>query len=293
MAEDCFVKIGSGSFHYLDWGGKGPLTHMAHATGFCARIYTPLMERLTDRLHILGMDDRGHGRTQAPAVPEKMKNWNIFSEDMERFIEMQKQPVIAIGHSKGAVASLMLAARRPDMIRALVLIDPTILPFSWMWWWYWVKMFGFGRYIPIAAQAAKRRYFWSDRDAIFNAYKEKKPFDSWSPGFLEGYIMDGTTSDGNGGIVLSCHPAWESRCFAVCNHDAWYYVRKNSVPTMVIYGKESDTFLPPARNRYRKVDPEAKMVGFEHTGHFAPMEEPEKTAEAIIDFLAGEGLITA
>jgi pimeloyl-ACP methyl ester carboxylesterase len=33
-----------------------------------------------------------------------------------------------MGHSRGATASLLLAGKRPDLIRALVLIDPTILP---------------------------------------------------------------------------------------------------------------------------------------------------------------------
>ncbi|MGD8990417.1 MAG: hypothetical protein PVI00_03070, partial [Desulfobacterales bacterium] len=39
---------------------------------------------------------------------------------------------------------------------ALVLIDPTILPFSWMWWWYVFKLTGLTRFVPIVATAAKR-----------------------------------------------------------------------------------------------------------------------------------------
>ena len=55
-----------GVFHYIDWGGNGPIAHFAHATGLCAGVYTPLAERLNSRLKILGLDDRGHGRTTAP-----------------------------------------------------------------------------------------------------------------------------------------------------------------------------------------------------------------------------------
>ena len=25
-----------GPFHYINWGGAGPLAHISHATGFCA-----------------------------------------------------------------------------------------------------------------------------------------------------------------------------------------------------------------------------------------------------------------
>ena len=35
-----------GEFHYIDWGGSGPMAHFAHATGLCAGVYTPLANRL-------------------------------------------------------------------------------------------------------------------------------------------------------------------------------------------------------------------------------------------------------
>ena len=119
-----------GDFSYIDWGGSGPLIHLAHATGFCAQTYAPIAERLCGRFRVVGMDDRGHGRTEADANPRKLKDWYLFAKDLERFVEHFGEPVIAMGHSRGAVASLLLAAKRPEMIRALVLIDPTILPFS-------------------------------------------------------------------------------------------------------------------------------------------------------------------
>ena len=96
-----------GDFHYIDWGGSGPPAHISHATGFCAGVYTPLAERLGPYLHVLGMDDRGHGGTRAPADPKMLKNWDIFVEDLERFVDHLNEPIIAVGHSRGAVSSLL------------------------------------------------------------------------------------------------------------------------------------------------------------------------------------------
>jgi pimeloyl-ACP methyl ester carboxylesterase len=67
-----------GKFHFVDWGGAGPLAHFSHATGLCAGTYAPLAARLRPHLKILGMDDRGHGGTKAPANPQELKNWDIF-----------------------------------------------------------------------------------------------------------------------------------------------------------------------------------------------------------------------
>ena len=286
------LKVPGGDFNYIDWGGSGPLTHFSHATGFCAGTYTPIAEKLCHRLRVLGMDDRGHGRTTEEADPRNLENWDVFAEDLTQFFKHLREPVIAIGHSRGAAASLLLAVKRPDMIRALILIDPTILPFSWMWWWYLAKKTGFARRVPIAARAARRNPFWPDTETLLNTYKEKQPFRSWERGFLEGYIEDGTAPSDNGGIRLCCTPEWESRCFAVCSHDIWRYIPQIRQPVLVLYGAASDTFLAPAVKRFQVKARHAVVRCFDRTSHFVPMERPDDTVEAIFTFLQEKGLMS-
>jgi pimeloyl-ACP methyl ester carboxylesterase len=288
--QDCTFQQPDGAFHYIDWGGSGPLAHFSHATGLCAGAYAPLASILLPKLHILGMDDRGHGQTRIAADPAKLTDWNIFADDLESFVDHLAKPVVAMGHSRGAVVSLMLAIKRPDLIRALVLIDPTILPSSWMWWWYLAKRTGLARWIPIAATAAKRRSTWPDRESILNSYRQKAVFSTWQEGFLEAYITDGTEKSGQNGFRLSCEPAWESKCFATCSHDIWRYIPRLKLPVLIVYGAKSDTFLAPAAKRFQSEVPHAKFKCFEKSGHFVPMEQPEATAEAIFDFLEGEAI---
>jgi pimeloyl-ACP methyl ester carboxylesterase len=277
-----------GQFHFVDWGGDGPLAHFSHATGLCAGTYTPLAERLTPYLKMLGMDDRGHGSTRAPANPQELKNWDIFVDDLERFAENLREPVIAMGHSRGATVSLLLAIKRPELVRALILIDPTILPFSWMWGWYLAKLTGLSRLLPIIATAAKRRSEWPDQKSMLEAYQVKPVFQTWQDGFLAAYIQDGTEKIGNGTIRLCCDPAWESNCFAACPHDIWRYIPRLQKPALVIYGAKSDTFLGAAAKRFKAKVPQTAFRCFEDTGHFVPMERPDETAEAVLDFLKNE-----
>jgi pimeloyl-ACP methyl ester carboxylesterase len=274
-----------GTFHYLDWGGKGPPAHFSHATGLCAGAYTPLIGELDGRLHFLGMDDRGHGRTRAAADPKKLKSWNTFASDLAFFFEQFDKPVIAMGHSRGAVASLLLAVRRPDLISALVLIDPTILPLSWMWWWYLAKKTGVARWVPIAATAARRRYRWPNRESILENYRQKTVFRSWQEGFLEAYVDYGTEPAEDGGIQLCCHPAWEARAFATCNHDVWRYIHRIEQPTLLLFGDTSDICLPAAVKRFARCAPHAEIRALERTSHFVPMERPREVATAITAFL--------
>lgn len=293
MRRDGTFHGSDGAFHVVDWGGNGPVMHLAHATGLCAGLYSPLSEKLRAHLHVVGMDDRGHGRTTAPAVPGRLSDWEVFAADLERFVESLGGPVIGMGHSRGAVATLLVAARRPELIRALILIDPTMLPPSWMGRWRLAKMLKMARWVPIARRAAKRQRVWPDPETVLRAYRGRGMFRTWRDGFLEAYIADGTEPDGSGAIRLCCDPAWESRCYATCPHDVWRFVPRLRQPTLVIYGAESDTFLPEAAARFQAAAPHAHMKRFENASHFVPMEYPEDTVTAVLSFLGEEKLLAS
>ena len=285
-----FVRDG-GEFHYIDWGGSGPLLHIAHATGFCANVYTPIAEALKLHARVVGMDARGHGTTSAPADPAALRDWDVFTEDMNFMLSSFSEPVIAVGHSLGGVVSMILAARRPELIKALVLIDPTILPYSWMWWWFLIKKSGAGRYWPIARRASRRRRVWPDKETVLASYRRKKVFQQWSDGALEAYIEGGVRPSRThpGKVELCCDPEWESRVFATLPHNEWSYVSRVKCPILVVYGKHSDAFLPQAVKRFSRLAPRAIIRPMD-AGHLAPMERPGDCAEAIVDFLRSCGV---
>ncbi|MEN8243322.1 MAG: alpha/beta hydrolase [Thermodesulfobacteriota bacterium] len=285
MKENCQYHGRGGDFHYIDWGGRHQLAHFSHATGLCAAVYAPLVQHLTGNLHVLGMDDRGHGRTTAAADTARLKEWDIFARDMERFFDSFDAPFVAMGHSRGAVSSLRLAYRRPDLVKALVLIDPTILSKSAMGYIYLLKKTGLIRFIPIASRAAKRRDVWPDLATIHAAYRKKSMFRSWDPACLDGYLKDGTQGNGDEQIRLSCTPAWESRCFSVYPHDLWRFIPRIKQPILVVYGGRSDTFREQAAKQFKTALPRARFVCFEENSHFVPMEKPKDVAQVILDFI--------
>jgi len=290
MKQDHLFDGKDGSFHYIDWGGSGPLAHFSHATGLCAYSYTPLVNLITPELRVIGMDDRGHGKTTAPADRCMLHNWDTFVDDLDFFLSSFQEPIIAMGHSRGAVVSMLLALRKPELVRALILIDPTILPFSAMWLVYLAKKTGLNRFIPIAARAAKRNGTWPNRKTIFRAYQNKGMFKTWQEGFLEAYLEDGVQDIDDGQVRLSCDPAWEARCFSAYPHDLWRYIPLVRQPVLVLYGETSDTFLPNAARRFQSKLPHARISCFQGTSHFVPMEKPGETALAIRSFIAERSL---
>jgi pimeloyl-ACP methyl ester carboxylesterase len=196
-----------------------------------------------------------------------------------------------MGHSRGAVTSMMAAIKRPDLVRAVILIDPTILAPYLNLLLLMTQKARLTGFIPIVSGAAHRKRVWPDRQTILDAYRAKPSFSSWKDGFLEGYVRHCTKNTESGTITLCCEPAWEARCFAVCPTDVWRVLPRLKVPTLVLYGSHSDVFLSSAARKFRRKVTHAVLQRFEDTSHFVPMERPDETAGAILRFLAENHLI--
>jgi pimeloyl-ACP methyl ester carboxylesterase len=273
-------------FHFFDWGGNGPVAHIAHATGLAAGVYAPLAERLTSNFRVHAMDIRGHGRSSAPAEPARLKNWEIFYQDMERFFERFERPLVAIGHSMGGTVSMVAAARRPDLVSALVLIEPGVMSPAWRPWVYLVQKLGLAMRVPFVTRATKRKKAWPDVEEVRKDLYGKGTFRRWQDDFFSAYLDSGLTELQDGGVGLACDPLWEGRCLAMAPTDIWKYVPQVSVPTLIIHGTKSTTFLPSVARRFGKQLPGVLMKPFQDAGHFVPMEDPDKCTETILRFIS-------
>ena len=123
------LPLSDGEVSYLDWPAEGPLLHFTHATGFNAGTYRGLLTPLQGQFHVAAADMRGHGFTTLPAVPGPLADWSTFVRDLAAILDLlDKRPWVLAGHSMGAITSLMVAASHPDRVRAVVLVEPVLVP---------------------------------------------------------------------------------------------------------------------------------------------------------------------
>ena len=134
----------------------------------------------------------------------KIEEFGCLCERPGTVFEHLDEPVIAMGHSRGAVSSMMVAIKRPDLVRAVILIDPTILAPSLNLLLLMTQKAGLTGFIPIVSGAAHRKRVWPDRQTSLDAYRAKPSFYSWKDGFLEGYV----------GTVRKIRKAERSHCAA-------------------------------------------------------------------------------
>jgi len=266
-----------------DFGGTGPLVHLAHANGFPPGTYRPFVCALTDRFHVVGLPARP---LWPGSRPEEMRNWHLMADDLIQGLdELGAKGIFGIGHSMGGVATLWAAVRRPDLFCAVVLIDPVILPPTLSILFRWLRRVGINPRKGMIHQALRRRRVWPSRRACFERYRAKPHFARWSDECLWAYVEAVTRERPDGQVELAYPPEWEARIYATVPTDVWKAIPKLRLPTLVIRGELSQTFLPQSLAAMRRRLPHARFAVISGAGHLVPMERPEEVGQVVREFL--------
>ena len=115
-----------GPVHYVDFGGTddGQTVVLVHGLGGSHLNWDLLAPLLVPHARVLALDLPGFGRSE-PAGRRTTVEANV--EVLDRFVaEVAGAPAVLVGNSMGGMLSILAAARAPDAVRALALLDPAI-----------------------------------------------------------------------------------------------------------------------------------------------------------------------
>ncbi len=273
----------------LDFGGDGPLALLHHANGFCAGVFGLVVERLRSRLRLVAIDARGHGDSSKPRDPEAYR-WARFADDLvevaDRLRAQRDVPrfALGLGHSFGGTATLVAAARRPDLFERLVLVDPVIPPPTS------VDLPAARRaHVGRLADAARARVMVrpSRMDAM-RAWSERKFFSRWDPRALAYYAAEALFDRPDGQVEHKCPGEIEAMIFEQSGSlDVMSIAGDVKAPTRILRARYGDFPLPLYQLlAARMPDGEVEEV---EAGHLVPMERPDLVADAVIAHLGSAG----
>ncbi|MBC8099152.1 MAG: alpha/beta hydrolase, partial [Armatimonadetes bacterium] len=105
-----------------EFGGSGQIINLAVANGFPPATYQPLFQPLIAAYRVLAMLPRALWQPSTP--PTELLSWKItLAPDLlNGFHEHDLHDVIAVGHSFGAIASLLAVIQAPSRFKALILL---------------------------------------------------------------------------------------------------------------------------------------------------------------------------
>ena len=265
-------------FH--DFGGTGSILHFAHANGFPPESYRSFVAGLLPTCRVLGIRQRP---LWPNSQPEELDSWEILANDLIHFLDQEGlEGVIGVGHSVGAVATMIAAQKRPLLFSKLILIEPVFLLPSLL------KMITGNSeaafHLPLVKTTLRRRTRWASRQDAFDGFRSKPFFKRWSDEALWEYINVGLHED-NDGVSLTYSREWEARIYARPPTMVWDYIPHISHPTLAFRGVDSDTIMPQVWDLWQEQQPQATFVEMAEVGHMIPMERPLPLAKLMLDWV--------
>ena len=274
------------NFPQFNIGGNGTPLHFLHANGYPPECYEPLLELLKNQHHVFGMKLRP---LWDGTKPEDLDDWHPLSDEMLRFLsDRGPDPVIGVGHSIGGIVTLRAAIRDPKRFRALVLLDPVLFIPSFLVGWNILRALGLGEKThPLIAGTKKRRRTFDNLETVFRGYRTRPIFRYMSDESLRAYIKGITKPKTDGTYELVYSPEWEARIYltGLRDFDLWRELPKLEVPTLIIRGAETDTFLEKAERLVKKKNPKIQVISMQKATHILPLEHPQEVAGLINNFI--------
>ena len=282
----------------LLFSNSGPPLVFLHANGYPPETYRNFLGGFLNAYQVTAI----YLRPCWPgADPEDIQNWLCFRDDYLDYLTQREDPslqsgvspgqarIIGVGHSLGAMATIMAAIKEPDHFKALVLIEPVLfsrLRGTFLRLTFPLKLMR--RFHPLVKRTLKRKTSFPDQESMYQNYRKKPIFQRLSNDVLAGYVEGLAAKNPDGSVTLRYSPAWEARIYETSGIADWYVWRNLSnieLPILVMRGAISDTLWASTLDQMVDRLPVGRAYTVEGAGHLAPLEKPLLTAEIMKDFL--------
>jgi pimeloyl-ACP methyl ester carboxylesterase len=280
----------------IEIGGDvhAPVLHFMPANGFVLETYTPLLRPFFGSHRVVSCPPRALWGDQTPPPLANAPMWEHLADDLLAGLEQYElQDVIAVGHSFGGVASAIATLQQPQRFKALILLDPTFLPEMLVDMLAQAFRNGMSDQHPLAQAAQRRKKQFDSVDELYARYRQKPLFADWDEEAFRAYAEYGTRPNPDGeGRILTWSAEWEAFYFSTGYADTWRMIpRLNTpLPTLIIRGGSSDTYLSDDMERVKGMLPNATHEVIANHGHLFPQSAPHATASVVQAWLKTQGL---
>jgi pimeloyl-ACP methyl ester carboxylesterase len=266
-----------------------------HGNGFNSRAYAPILQALIrpaenspgfSGFSVFTTDIPGHGLSAAPA--RRWPHWRSMAKTVEQAMVQQcaDQPArrrVGVGHSLGAILTLLQAHQHSDRFERILLLDPVLFPRNIMMAQQTLKILGLWDRMPLPKATRKRSSQWDSRELMQQQLAEKGFYRGWHPEALHGYVRGGHRATATG-VELSCAPEWEARIFASYPTRLMQAIKQVKIPVHIICASNSFPFVLSGARRAASLNPNISYQLWGE-GHCFPMEQAQATAALVRHWL--------
>lgn len=257
-----FVQVNGVSLHHQIIGGPGnkPVIVFINSLGTDFRIWRDVIVRLAGSYPLLTYDKRGHGLSDVGEAPYSIED---HVDDLIGLLEhLKASDAVVCGLSVGGLIAQGLYARRPDLVKALILCDTAHkIGTADMW----------------AARIAAIEQ--SGLDGIVDGVMER-----WfTPVFCE---SDPSFPGYRNMMLRQPVEGYTGTCAAIRDADYTAAAGEIAVPTLCVVGDQDGATPPELVLSLAKLIPRARYEVIKDAGHIPCVEQPEMLTTIIEAFLA-------
>ena len=266
---DKFIKVNGLNLHYLDWGNSNaPVLLLLHGLCGNAHYWDFLADRMKNDYHVLALDLRGHGdsdRTESYGP-------KYYVLDLEEFVAaLGLDNLYIVGHSLSGINAVVYAARHPELVSALVVVD--IGP----------EIDSAGIERMERERAFEPDVFGSEEEAIA-WMKRMEPRQSDS--FIRHQAKYALKRAAGTGLTFKYDKALR-RVGLRSPEWLWEYIRQVICPVLLVHGAESDMLSTGTAAAMAETLAAGTVVDIEHAGHSVPGDNPPAFEIAVRNFFKG------
>jgi pimeloyl-ACP methyl ester carboxylesterase len=252
------IRVGPAEVYAEEQGTGSPTLVFLHYWGGSRRTWSGVIAQLSNRRRCIAVDLRGWGKSD-----RSIDDYSPFAQaaDVEGLIDALKlKDYVLVGHSMGGKIAQIMAGRRPNGLRSVVLVG-TAPP------------------TPLLVPEEQKRMMmnsYTTPEGIVDALK----IISHRSLTIEQRLQ--VTEDSLGGAA-GAKLTWVSQGMLL---DIARLTAAITVPVCVIVGSEDQVEREAAlRDALLPLVPQAKFETIKGVGHLSPIEGPQEVAQAISNFL--------
>lgn len=263
------IQANGVELHYEDTGSGAETIVFAHGLFWDGHLFDAQVAALRDHYRCVTFDFRGQGQT--PATPDGY-DMETLAQDAAGLIDaLGLAPVHFAGLSMGGFIGMRLAARRPELLRSLILIETSAEPEPRENLPKYRQLLSAARLVGVRPLAGRimpimfgRTFLRDPERADQRAAWQAKLATNKKPGILRATV----------GVIE--------------RPDFTPELARIHTPTLIVIGAEDAATTPEHSEHLRAHIAGAQLVSIPRAGHTSTVEEPEAVTAAIQTFLAAQ-----
>lgn len=256
------LQVNGLRLHILEFHGDESLDVplvCIHGVTNHAWFWHDVAERLADRRRVIALDLRGHGDSQW-STEQRYATVDHVDDLSAALDALDLGTVDLAGLSWGGLIALGLATRRPETVRAFVMLD---VPAS------------FERSetdIPPQPRA------FANHGEVLDW--ERRAYPRARAGLAQLIATHSTRPSTEGGLVRKHDPYFRSH-WPFRSDDAWDELRRVRTPLQVVLAADSEVLTPEVARRMVLAAPTAQLCTIPDCGHLIPVDRPTQLADSM------------